>query len=109
MHQTAHPPLRRVVDNVHLGNGVEEEVVAVVHDPVVHLGPQELGVVVVEAKHLKEPPENLEGVLPQVAEQGAHGLVPQEELQAGHLEDGGPRQEGQLGHAGPRRLLKHTN
>ena len=56
-----------------------------------------------------EPPEGMEGVLPQVAEQGAHCLVPREELQAGHLEDGGPRQEGQLGHAGPRRLLKHTN
>ena len=48
-----------------------------------------------------EPPEGLEGVLPQVAEQGAHCLVLLEELQAGHLEDGGPRQEGQLGHAGP--------
>ena len=34
---------------------------------------------------------------------------PGEELLAGHLEDGGSRQEGQLGHAGPRRLLKLTN
>ena len=109
MHQTAHSPPRRVVDDVHLGDGVEEEVVAVVHDPVVHLGLQELGVIVVEAEHLEEHEASV------AADEGGHvGRLDLLAVLAGghvallstpHLEG----QEGQLGHAGPRRLLKHTN